>query len=104
MRKWDNEGPALERQDFSESSDHDTDVEVVDVKKVGKSMMDREEELEEEEEAEWEEETEDEEEEAEGKGKGSRRRVGRGMMAARGRRPAGWRLFSRAWWARRPWS
>ncbi|GJP54634.1 hypothetical protein CLOM_g13697 [Closterium sp. NIES-68] len=89
MRKWDNEGPALERQDFSESSDHDTDVEVVDVKKVGKSMMDREEELEEEEEAEWEEETEDEEEEAEGKGKGSRRRVGRGDDGSEGKK-TGW--------------
>ncbi|CAI5528090.1 unnamed protein product [Closterium sp. Naga37s-1] len=33
MRKWDNDGPALERQDFSEASDHDTDVEVVDVAK-----------------------------------------------------------------------
>ncbi|CAI7839314.1 unnamed protein product [Closterium sp. NIES-53] len=91
MRKWDNDGPALERQDFSEASDHDTDVEVVDVAKVGKSMMDREAELEEEEDAEWGGEDEDEEsEEEEGRErKGSRRHVGRGDDDSEGKK-TGW--------------
>ncbi|CAI5509381.1 unnamed protein product [Closterium sp. Naga37s-1] len=91
MRKWDNDGPALERQDFSEASDHDTDVEVVDVAKVGKSMMDREAELEEEEDAEWGAEDEDEESEEEGgtERKGSRRHVGRGDDGGEGKK-TGW--------------
>ncbi|CAI5508727.1 unnamed protein product [Closterium sp. Naga37s-1] len=91
MRKWDNDGPALERQDFSEASDHDTDVEVVDVAKVGKSMMDREAELEEEEDAEWGGEDEDEESEEEGgrDRKGSRRHVGRGDDGSEGKK-TGW--------------
>ncbi|CAI5999667.1 unnamed protein product, partial [Closterium sp. NIES-65] len=91
MRKWDNDGPALERQDFSEASDHDTDVEVVDVAKVGKSMMDREAELEEEEDAEWGGEDEDEESEEEGERdrKGSRRHVGRGDDGSEGKK-TGW--------------
>ncbi|CAI5465510.1 unnamed protein product [Closterium sp. Yama58-4] len=88
MRKWDNDGPALERQDFSEASDHDTDVEVVDVAKVGKSMMDRDEE-EEEEDAEWGEEDEESEEEGGRERKGSRRHVGRGDDGSEGKK-TGW--------------
>ncbi|CAI5467914.1 unnamed protein product [Closterium sp. Yama58-4] len=88
MRKWDNDGPALERQDFSEASDHDTDVEVVDVAKVGKSMMDRDEE--EEEDAEWGGEDEEESEEEGGRErKGSRRHVGRGDDGSEGKK-TGW--------------
>ena len=73
MRKWDGDN-GMGHHDFSEQSDVDTDVEVVDSRVVGKSMMDRDDE---EDDDSWDEEEEEEVVEVKAGGKGA----GKGQQA-----------------------